>query len=98
MRDPSVLLAVGEKIKMSYRPLEAQESSNAPGGSLNINSGNGNISSGNGRQFRTFRDPLGPLIDWILTIMPNKSKIVGYLAGGQSTILKEEPIFKFQSR
>ena len=74
MRDPSVLLASGGK-KMSYRPLEAQESSNAPGGSPNIN-------SGNGRNFRTFRDPLGPLIDWILTIMRNKSKIVGYLAGG----------------
>ena len=51
---------------MSYRPLEAQASSNAPGGSLNSNIIDGNNNSGNGRNFRTFRDPLGPLIDWKL--------------------------------
>lgn len=54
-----------------YRPLNVEDSSsrNTP-------------SIGNTRPSRPLRDPLGPFIDWIMTVIPDKSQIVGYLAGG----------------
>ena len=61
---------------MSYRPLPVDDSN-----PVSVN----NIETQNG-SFRPLRDPLAPFIDWAMKILPNKSQLVGYLAGGLFSI------------